>query len=96
MKGIATPAFWMLRRATGVRVYHVFAATLMVVAALLAMAVPFWWLGTHAASSTGVIGVLLIAGAYLASATVLLGFSVVLLWRALVSRVRRTLFVTYP
>ena len=93
MKNMATPAFWMLRWATGVRVYHVFAATLMVAAALLALALPFWWLGTHAATSAGVIGVILIATAYLASATIVLGFSVVLLWRALVSRVRRTLGV---
>jgi hypothetical protein len=93
MQGMATPAFWMLRRATGVRIYHVLGATLMVAAALLALALPFWWLGTHAATSAGVIGVLLIAGTYLASATVLLGFSVVLLWRALISRVRRTLGV---
>jgi len=93
MKSIATPAFWMFSRATGVRIHHVFAATLMVAAALLALALPFWWLGTHAATSAGVIGVILIATAYLASATIVLGFSVVLLWRALVSRVRRTLGV---
>ena len=91
MTGMATPAFWMLRRATGVRIYHVLAATSMVAAALLALALPFWWLGTQAAGSAGVIGVILIIAAYLASATVVLGFSVVLLWRALVSRVRRTL-----
>jgi len=90
---MATPAFWMIRRATGVRVYHLFAAALMVAAAMLSLALPFWWLGTHAASSAGVIGVILIVAAYLASATVVLGFSVVLLWRALLSRVRRTLGV---
>lgn len=91
MKGIATPAFWMLRRATGVRLYHLFVAVFAVAAALLALALPFWWLGTHAAGSAGVIGVILILAAYLASATVVMGFSVVLLWRALVVRVRRNL-----
>src|SRR5664280_2678102 len=53
MTGMATPAFWMLRRATGVRIYHVLAATSMVAAALIALALPFWWLGTQAAGRAG-------------------------------------------
>ncbi len=91
MKGMATPALWMLRWATGVRLYHLFAASLAIAVALVGLAIPFWWLGEHADSAIGVFGVLFALAAYLATATVLLGFAVMAIGRLLVGRIRRTL-----
>ena len=91
MQAMATPALWLLRWATGVRLYHLFAVSLAIAVALAGLALPFWWLGERADSAVGVLGVLFALGAYLAAATVLLGFSVVTLGRLLVGRLRRTL-----
>ena len=91
MKGMATPALWLLRRATGVRLYHLFAVSLAIAVALAGLALPFWWLGEHADNAIGVPGVLFAMAAYLTTATVLLGFSVIALGRLLVGRIRRTL-----
>lgn len=89
--GMAKPALWMLRWVTGVRLYHLLAALLALAVALVALAVPFWWLGEHADGAIGPFGVLVAAGAYLAAATVLFGFSLVAVCRLLLGRIRRTL-----
>ncbi len=96
MNAIAAPAFWILRSLTGVRIYHVLATCFVLVAALVALALPFWWIGAHAESAIGPVGAIVAVCAYLASATVLLGLSTVVLWRLLAARVRRTFGVLRP
>lgn len=96
VNAITTPALWILRSITGVRIYHVLATCLLLVGALAALALPFWWLGAHAESAIGPVGAIVVTGTYLASATVLLGVSAVLLWRLLVARIRRTFALLQP
>ena len=91
MTGLATPALWLLRRVTGLRLYHLLAATFAIAAALVGLALGFWWIGEQADSTVGPVGVVLVTAAYMATATVLLGFALVVSWRLLIARVRRTL-----
>ena len=89
---MATPALWMLRWATGVRLYHLFAALARDRGrARRARASRSGGSASTPTAPSACSGSCSPLGAYLATATVLLGFSVVAVGRLLVGRVRRTL-----
>ena len=84
---------WFIRRATGLRAYHLIAFAASIALSLAALAVPFWWLGEQAASAAGLIGVLFVLAAYASMATVVLAVLAVLVGRFTLGRIRRTLRV---
>jgi len=91
MKAYASPALWFLSRATGLRNQHVVAAAAAVTVLLVAMALPFWWLGEQADGVAGLFGILFVLFAYLSTATVVVVSAVVLAGRFALTRIRRTL-----
>jgi hypothetical protein len=91
MTSFSSPALWIVGRVTGLRVYHLVAAALAVVAMLSALALPFWWLGQQADSVAGVFGLLFVMLAYFSTSVVVLVASALLAGRFAVGRIRRTL-----
>jgi hypothetical protein len=91
MHGLSGPAFWLLRRLTGFRLYHLLALTLASTVALGGMAVPFWWLGEQADAAIGPLGFAIAAIAYVSAGTLLLAAAVIVVARVLRGRIRRLL-----
>ncbi|HWX97335.1 MAG TPA: hypothetical protein VNZ01_10850 [Solirubrobacteraceae bacterium] len=89
MHGLSAPAFWLLRRLTGLRLYHLLALLVVLTIVVGGMAVPFWWLGERADAAIGAFGFVLVAIAYLYAALLVLAATAVILGRLLVGRVRR-------
>ena len=80
MSSFAPFAYWLLRRLTGYRLYHLVGLVAVVITALCALAVPFWLLAEQAASLdglAGVAGVGIVSIAYLcAAASMLVAFTI--------------------
>lgn len=89
MHGLASPVYWLLRRWTGYRLYHLLAFVAVLVLVLGGMAIPFWWLGEQAGNVAGVAGVVIVSLVYLYAAVLVLAFSAIVVARLLVSRLRR-------
>ena len=87
--GLASPVYWLLRRWTGYRLYHLLAFVAVLVLVLGGMAIPFWWLGEQAGNFAGVAGVVIVSAAYLYAAALVLAFSAIVVARLVVSRLRR-------
>jgi fucose 4-O-acetylase-like acetyltransferase len=87
--GLAAPVYWLLRRWTGYRLYHLLAFVAVLVLVLGGMAIPFWWLGERAGNVAGVAGVVIVSAAYLYAAMLVLAFSTIVVARLLVTRLRR-------
>jgi fucose 4-O-acetylase-like acetyltransferase len=86
--GLAAPVYWLLRRWTGFRLYHLLAFVAVLVLVVGGMAIPFWWLGEQAGNVAGVAGVVIVSAAYLYAAVLVLVFSMIVVARLLVSRFR--------
>jgi hypothetical protein len=87
--GLASPVYWLLRRWTGYRLYHLLAFVAVLVLVIGGMAIPFWWLGEQAGNVAGVAGVVIVSLVYLYAAVLVLAFSAIVVARLLVSRLRR-------
>jgi hypothetical protein len=88
MRGPSSAVLWLLRRLTGLRLYHVFALLVMIAAALGAMAVAFWWLGEQADATIGPLGFVIVALAYLWAAMLLLATLAIVVGRVVLGRIR--------
>jgi hypothetical protein len=91
MRAFAAPALWLLRHATGLRLYHLLGLAFALAATLAAMAVPFWWLAEQADGVLGPLGFAIAALAYLYATVLVLAFAALLAARMLAGRIRRTL-----
>ncbi len=88
MHGLATPLYWLLRRWTGYRLYHLLALVAVLLVTLGGMAVPFWWLGEQAESVAGLTGFVIVSLLYLYAAALVLVFSAIVVARLVVRRLR--------
>jgi membrane protein implicated in regulation of membrane protease activity len=88
MHGLGAPLYWLLRRWTGYRLYHLLALVLVLAAAVVGLAVPFWWLGERAGDVAGFAGVLIVSLAYLYVVTLVLAFSAIVVARLVLQRIR--------
>jgi len=91
LRVVLWPIFWFLGRLAGIRTVHLYGAAAAAFALVLALAVPFWWLGTQADGAAGIFGVLLVFGAYMATSAAALVLFTALLARLAIGRIRRTL-----
>jgi len=91
MHGLASPAYWLIRRLTGYRLYHLVAVLLVVVATIGALAIPFWQLAELAEGVAGFAGLALVALAYLYTAVLVLAAAAVLVGGLVIRRVRNLL-----
>jgi hypothetical protein len=89
MHGIAAPAYWLIRRLTGYRVYHLLALVLVVAAALGALAIPFWQLAEWADGVAGFVGFAIVSLAYLYAAMLVLLASTIIAGGLVVRRIRQ-------
>jgi fucose 4-O-acetylase-like acetyltransferase len=87
--GLAGPVYWLLRRWTGYRIYHLLAFVAVLVLIVIGMAIPFWWLGEQAGNFAGVAGVVIVSVAYLYTATLVLLFSAIVVARLVMTRLRK-------
>lgn len=88
MHGLASPVYWLVRRWTGYRLYHLLTLVLLLTAALVGLAFPFWWLGERAGDLAGFAGVAIVSIAYLYVVTLVLAFSAIVVARLLIRRIR--------
>jgi fucose 4-O-acetylase-like acetyltransferase len=86
--GLATPLFWLLRRWTGYRLYHLLALVVVLLVTLGGLAIPFWWLGEQAESVAGLTGFVIVSLLYLYAAALVLVFSAIVVARLIVRRLR--------
>lgn len=87
MHGLTAPVYWLVRRWTGYRLYHLLALVLVMAAAVVGLAVPFWWLGERAGDA-GFVGVVIVSLAYLYVVTLVLAFSAIVVARLVLQRIR--------
>jgi len=80
---------WLARGITGYRLRHVLALSVLLAAGLFATTLAFWWLGERADALAGLAGVLIVAVAYLWTATLGLAVAAFSVARLTVARVRR-------
>jgi fucose 4-O-acetylase-like acetyltransferase len=88
MYGLWAPLYWLVRRWTGYRLYHLLALVLVMAAAVVGLAVPFWWLGERAGDVAGFAGVLIVSLAYLYVVALVLAFSAIVVARVVLQRIR--------
>jgi hypothetical protein len=88
MHGLATPLYWLVRRWTGYRLYHVIALVLVLLVTLGGLAIPFWWLGEQAEAVAGLTGFVIVSLLYLYAAALVLAFSAIVVARSVVRRLR--------
>lgn len=86
---LLTPLYLFAQRFAGIRPAHLYGAAFAAVALLVALAVPFWWLGEQASGAAGIFGALFVLAAYFATATAALVMFTLLLARLLLGRFRR-------
>ncbi len=91
MHGLGAPIYWLVRRWTGYRLYHLLALVLVMAATIVGLAFPFWWLGERAGDVAGFAGVLIVSLAYLYAVTLVLAFSAIVLARLVLQRIRELL-----
>jgi hypothetical protein len=88
MHGLLTPLYWLVRRWTGYRLYHLLALCLVLTAAVIGLAFPFWWLGEQAGNAAGFVGVLLVSLLYLYAVVLVLAFTLIVVTRGVLRRLR--------
>src|SRR4029077_9721039 len=88
MHGLWAPLYWLVRRWTGYRLYHLLALVLVMAAAVVGLAFPFWWLGERAGDAAGFAGVVIVSMAYLYVVTLVLAFSAIVVTRLVLQRIR--------
>jgi hypothetical protein len=89
MPGFPTPVVWLIRHLTGYRPRHLLVVACALVAELAALAVPFWWLGQQADAAFGPTGYPVVAALYICAAVAVVAFSLALVLRLVVGRLRR-------
>jgi fucose 4-O-acetylase-like acetyltransferase len=89
MHGLATPLYWLVRRWTGYRLYHVVALVIVLLVTLGGLAIPFWWLGEQAESVAGLTGFVIVSLLYLYAAALVLAFAAIVVARSVVRRLRK-------
>ena len=87
-------AYWLLRRLTGYRLYHLIALVFVVMAMLGALAIPFWWLGEQADSVAGFAGIAAVSLAYLYAAMSVLVVATVVVGGLTVRRIRDLVYAS--
>lgn len=88
MHGLATPLYWLIRRWTGYRLYHLVALVIVLLVTLAGLAVPFWWLGEQAESIAGLTGFVIVSLLYLYAAALVLAFAAIVVARSIIRRLR--------
>jgi fucose 4-O-acetylase-like acetyltransferase len=88
MHGLAAPVYWLLRRWTGYRLYHLLALVLLLLLTLGGLAVPFWWLGEQAETVAGLTGFVIVSLLYLYAVSMVLLFATIVVARLVVRRLR--------
>ena len=88
MHGLATPLYWLVRRWTGYRLYHLLALVVVLLVTLAGLAIPFWWLGEQAESLAGLTGFIIVSLLYLYAAALVLAFSAIVVARLVIRRMR--------
>jgi dolichol kinase len=89
--GLATPVYWLLRRWTGYRLYHLLALVGGLAATIVGLAIPFWWLGEQAETVAGLTGFVIVSLVYLYVVALVLAFSAIVVTRLIIRRVRNLL-----
>jgi fucose 4-O-acetylase-like acetyltransferase len=88
MHGLAAPVYWLLRRWTGYRLYHLLALVLVLLLTLGGLAIPFWWLGEQAETIAGLTGFVIVSLLYLYAVSMVLLFATIVVARLVVRRLR--------
>lgn len=88
MHGLATPVYWLVRRWTGYRLYHLLALIAVLLVTLGGLAIPFWWLGEQAEEAAGLVGFAVVSLLYLYVAALVLAFSAIVVARLVIRRLR--------
>lgn len=91
MHGLATPVFWLIRRWTGYRLYHLLALIAVLAVTIAGLAVPFWWLGERAETVAGLTGFVIVSLVYLYVVALVLVFSAIVIARLIIRRLRSLL-----
>jgi len=94
MHGFAALAYWILRRLTGYRLYHLLALVFVMMAVLGALAIPFWWLGEQADSVAGLAGIAVVSLAYLYAAMSMLIVATAVVGGLTVRRIRNLVYAS--
>lgn len=88
MHGLASPVYWLLRRWTGYRLYHLLALVLVLLLTLGGLAIPFWWLGEQAETVAGLTGFVIVSLLYLYAVSLVLIFTTIVVARLVIRRLR--------
>jgi fucose 4-O-acetylase-like acetyltransferase len=86
--GLASPVYWLLRRWTGYRLYHLLALVLLLLLTLGGLAIPFWWLGEQAETIAGLTGFAIVSLLYLYAVSLVLIFATIVVARLVIRRLR--------
>jgi fucose 4-O-acetylase-like acetyltransferase len=86
--GLASPVYWLLRRWTGYRLYHLLALVLVLLLTLGGLAIPFWWLGEQAETVAGLTGFVIVSLLYLYAVSLVLIFTTIVVARLVIRRLR--------
>jgi fucose 4-O-acetylase-like acetyltransferase len=86
--GLAAPVYWLLRRWTGYRLYHLLALVLLLLLTLGGLAIPFWWLGEQAETIAGLTGFAIVSLLYLYAVSLVLIFTTIVVARLVIRRLR--------
>jgi fucose 4-O-acetylase-like acetyltransferase len=89
--GLASPVYWLLRRRTGYRLYHLLALVLLLLLTLGGLAIPFWWLGEQAETVAGLTGFVIVSLLYLYAVSLVLIFATIVVARLVIRRLRNLL-----
>ena len=91
MHGLAAPVYWLLRRWTGYRLYHLLALVVVLLLTLGGLAIPFWWLGEQAETVAGLTGFVIVSLLYLYAVSLVLIFATIVVARLVIRRLRNLL-----
>jgi hypothetical protein len=86
--GLGAPVYWLLRRWTGYRLYHLLGLVFVLTVTVGGLAIPFWWLGEQAETIAGFAGFVIVSLVYLYVVTLVLVFSAIVVTRLIVRRIR--------
>ena len=88
MHGLASPVYWLLRRWTGYRLYHLLGLVAVLLLTLGGLAIPFWWLGEQAETVAGLTGFVIVSLLYLYAVSLVLVFTTIVVARLVIRRLR--------
>ncbi len=89
--GLGAPVYWLLRRWTGYRLYHLLALVLVLLLTIGGLAIPFWWLSEQAESVAGLTGFVIVSLLYLYAVALVLAFATIVVTRLVIRRLRNLL-----